>query len=342
MMAVLVVTAENSGIDRYSQELAKRIPVPRMESRRYLSARDTLRLLHKLRQSPYLVHLPGQHFARYALLLRSPFVVTVHDLVRICFPFARENMWERVGLKLDALGLRKAKHIIAVSAWTKADLVYYLKIPEDRISVIYNGIDRQVFKPVSGGRFSFPYLLYVGSERPRKNLGTLLRTFATLKSEGGALSNLKLVKVGSCGRTRECRQTTLAQVRRLGLQDEIIFAEYVSDGELASYYSSAIALVVPSLYEGFGLPLVEAMAYGCPIIASNISSLPEVAGDAALFFAPHDCDELAQLIRRVITEPELKSQLVSKGSNRVKLFSWERTAQQTLQVYHSVESKLNL
>jgi len=204
-MALLVSTVEHSGIDRYSQELAKRLGVATLETQRYRSPKDTLSLLRTLTKVSHLIHFPCQHFARYGLFLRKPFIITVHDLARICFPFARESIWDRVGLKLDALGLKRAQHIIAVSACTQADLVRLLGIPATKITVIYNGVDRSVFKPVAGRRFDFPYLLYVGTERPRKNLGVLLRAFAILKREGGVPPGLKLVKVGDAGRADKFR-----------------------------------------------------------------------------------------------------------------------------------------
>ena len=339
---MFVVTVEHSGVDRYSHELAKRMGVPTLESRRYLSLRESFHLLRRIRQHSDLVHLPSQHFARYGLFLGRPFIVTVHDLMRLCFPLARETMQEWMGLKLDILGLKRARHIVAVSNCTKRDLVSYLKIPEARISVIHNGLDRQVFRPIGVRCFPFPYLLYVGTERPRKNLSTLLSAFALVKNESSGYRDLKLVKVGTPGRVDEFRRATQAEVKRLGLEGDVIFVESVSDGDLAAYYSSAVALVVPSLYEGFGLPLIEAMACGCPVIASRCSSLPEVAGDAALFFAPRDSEKLARLIRRVVAELDLRADLVKKGFERVQLFSWERAAQQTLQVYHSVEAGLGL
>jgi len=339
---ILVSTLETSGIDRVSQELAKRMSVPMVETKRYMSIREVYSLLRRLRRIGEPIHLPSQHFARYALLLRRPFIVTVHDLARICFPYAKESMWERIGLRLDALGLKKVEHIIAPSACTKADLMSYLGIPEERISVVYAGVDLQVFKPVRARRFPFPYLLYVGSERPRKNLNALLAAFAALKRDASVFRDLKLVKVGVAGRSAEFRQRTCNEVESLGLREEVIFVEHVSDAELAAYYSSAIALVLPSLYEGFGLPLVEAMACGCPVIASNCSSLPEVASDAGLFVDPHDIDGLAQAMRRMVTDPALREQLMAKGFERAQHFSWDRAVQEMLQVYRKVEADLSL
>ena len=337
----LVTTLESSGIDRYSKELAKRIDIPLIETRRYLTLKDSLRLLNNLRQSPYLVHFPSQHFSRYGLFLGKPFIVTVHDLVRICFPFAKETIPQKLGLKLDVLGLRKAQHIVAVSKCTKTDLMQYLSIPARKITVIYNGVDRNVFKPVAGRSYDFPYLLYVGTERPRKNLGTLLAAFSLLK-RGSTVPGLKLVKVGSAGRTAEFRQVTLQQIRHLGLEGDVVFVDYVSDEDLAGYYSSAVGLVIPSLYEGFGIPLIEAMACGCPVIAASTPSLQEVANGAALFFSPRDSLELACLMHRLITEPALRNKLIGEGFERVMHFSWEKAAQATLQVYQKVEAELGL
>ncbi|MEI9476424.1 MAG: glycosyltransferase family 1 protein [Deltaproteobacteria bacterium] len=336
MMVMFIGTLEDSGIDRYSQELSKRIGVPTVETHRYLSLKESLRLLRKVRQTGHLVHFPSQHFARYGLFLNKPFIVTVHDLVRLCIRLEREDIQERIGLKLDCLGLKRAKHIITVSECTKADLIRYLKITESKISVIYNGVDRSVFKPVLGRHFEFPYVLYVGTERPRKDFGTLLEAFVALKREANQCRNLKLVKVGNAGRSDQFRQATLVQISRLGLEGQVIFTNYVSDMVLARLYSSAVALVIPSLYEGFGLPVIEAMACGCPIIASNSSSLPEVAGDAALFFTPKDVLELAHCLRRLIVDPYLRNELIVKAFERVSRFTWEKAARETLDVYRRV------
>ncbi len=338
-MIVFVTTLESSGIDRYSMELTKRIEVPTVETRRYLSLRDSIRLLNNLRHYRCLVHLPSQHFGRSGLLLGKPFIITVHDVVRMCFSYEKETMPEKLGIKLDILGLKKAQHIIAVSKCTKADLVKYLNIPPRKITVIYNGVDRKVFRPVAERQYSFPSVLYVGSERPRKNLSTLLTAFSLLKRDS-TIPDLKLVKVGNAGRTDKFRQATLREIRRLGLESDVVFADYVSDEELAIYYSSAVALVMPSLYEGFGLPLVEAMACGCPVIASNSSSLPEVAGDTALFFPPYDSMKLAHLMHRLVAEPALRNDLIGRAFGRVAHFSWENAARATLQVYQRIEAEL--
>ena len=156
------------------------------------------------------------------------------------------------------------------------------------------------------------------------------------------MRRLKLVKVGTAGRSDKFRQATLGKIQQLGLASEVIFLDSISDEELAAYYSSAVALVMPSFYEGFGLPVVEAMACGCPVIAANTSSMPEVAGDAALFFLPNDSDELARLIHRLATQSALRHHLTEKGFARVKRFSWERAAVETQRVYDTVLSRFSL
>ena len=330
---MLIVTTEASGVDKYSQEMAVRLGVKEVSTRRYLSFPDACRLSWVIRNEPDIVHLPNQNFARFALLRRNPYIVTVHDLIRFFFGFDHETLTERLWLRLDTWGIRRASHLIVPSHHTKGDLISYLKIPEDRISVIYNGLDHNVFKPVSAQTGYEPYILYVGSERPRKNLGRLLEAFALLKKE---FPELKLVKVGSRGRSERYRRNTLSRAISLGIAEDVVFVDHVSDEELAGYYSAAALLVYPSLYEGFGLPPLEAMACGCPVVASNTSSLPEVIGDAGIMVDPCDVPALAQAMRRVLSDSRLRGELVEKGLKRAQRFSWDRAAEQTWEVYRKV------
>ena len=332
-MPVLIVTIETSGVDRYSQELGKRLDVRKIESRRYLSLAESYRLARLVESQDDIVHLPNQNFARYALRTKNPFVVTVHDLIRFCFDFSRETITERILLKLDIRGIKRASHIIAVSQHTKSDLIEYFKMPDDRISVIYNGIDHSIFKPYDTKPPDEPYILYVGSERPRKNLARLIEAFAILKRE---FPELRLVKVGEPGRAEEYRQETLRKLDSLGLTPDVIFTSYTSESDLVRYYYSAALLVYPSLYEGFGLPPLEAMACGCPVVASNTSSLPEVIGEAGIMVNPYATNRLAQAMREVLTNSKLRDDMVTRGLEQAKKFSWERTAEQTQEVYHRV------
>jgi glycosyltransferase involved in cell wall biosynthesis len=333
---VLIVTSEESGLDRYSQEIANRLDVEKITCRRYLSPPKAYKLARSIGSRGEVVHLPNQHFARYALFLNRPFIITVHDLVRCCFNFDRESVSEKMLLNLDKRYIKRANHIIAVSESTKNDLVNYLKIPEGRISVIYNGVDHNVFKPHHVRLHYRRYILYVGSERRRKNLGRLFESFAALKRE---FPDLMLVKVGSPGRSKEFRNKTLETLSRLGITEEVIFVDHISEKDLAYYYSSAALLCYPSLYEGFGLPPLEAMACGCPVVTSNISSLPEVVGEAGIMVNPYDTRSLVQAMRQVLTDSKLRNSMVRKGLEQSKKFSWERTADLTLQVYNRVTGR---
>ena len=331
----LVVSTEHSGIDRYSQELAMRLPVSPIHTTRYGSMRQHLRFGWDLVRARHAVHFSNQHLGRWVSWLDQPCVVTVHDLVRLAFPHAPEDRMSVVGLALDRRGIRKATHVICVSEVTKKDLMQYLAVAEAKITVIYNGIDHSIFKPspVNDGRFSAPYVLYVGSERPRKNLVCLLRAFAAIKDRGPRFASLRLLKVGSAGRSEEFRTATLDEARRLGIDRDIDFVDHVSDQDLAVVYSNAVALVYPSLYEGFGLPVVEAMASGCPVVASNVSSLPEVAGSAALLVDPNDPAGFAEALHSVILDRDLRTRLRGDGLRRARDFSWDNTASVTYAVY---------
>ncbi len=229
--------------------------------------------------------------------------------------------------------------IIAVSQSTKDDLIHCLGIPDKRISVVYEGIDHSLFQPVSHRIYKHPYILFVGSEHPRKNFTTLLKAFSQLKSEPG-FKKLKLVKVGSAGgQEADFRNQTMEVVESLNLSSDVIFTDFVPETDLPAYYSGAEVFVLPSLYEGFGFPVLEAMACGCPVITSNTSSLPEVVGEAGIMVDPHNTDSLAQAMRRVLTDSELSNNMIRKGLEQAKRFSWEKTAEQTLEVYNKVENR---
>jgi glycosyltransferase involved in cell wall biosynthesis len=168
----------------------------------------------------------------------------------------------------------------------------------------------------------------------------LLRAFALVKQQGHPFKSLTLLKVGSAGRSDAFRKTTLDEAGRLGIERDLQFVEYVSDQELAVLYSNALALVFPSLYEGFGLPIVEAMACGCPVITSNVSSMPEIAGSAALLVDPHDTTALVEAIRWVILDPTHRARLRAQGLLRAQDFSWDKTAEATFALYQRVFGRL--
>ncbi len=329
----MLVTNELAGVDKYSQEIAKRLPVRQIESRRYLSLCDAYRLAGLVTREPDTIHLPNQNFARYAVFRRRPFIVTVHDLIRFRFPFYRETLSERILLRIDTHVLKRADHIIATSRHTAGDLVRHFGIPEERITPIHNGVNHGVFTPNNHRPLDEPYVLYVGSERPRKNLVRLLEAFAELRKE---LPSLKLIKVGSAGRSMRYRRTTERIVDRLGLHGEVIFHDYVPEEELAGFYRAASLLAYPSYYEGFGLPPLEAMCSGCPVVTSDTSSLPEVVGDAGILISPHETGGWVRAMRRVLTDGHLREEMVRRGIERAKGFSWDTAAKATEEVYRKV------
>ena len=278
---------------------------------------------------------------------RARAVLTVHDLsflrVPECFTGALRRYLERVVPR----SVRRADHVIADSHSTKRDLVELLGTPAGKVTVIHSGveprfrpiIDRAALGPVRQ-RYDLPerFIISVGTLQPRKNFATLVEAFARLKSETGnwkpGARSLKLVIAGGRGWLYE---EIFARVEALGLQGDVLFPGFVADEDLPALYNLAEAFVLPSLYEGFGLPPLEAMACGTPVVTSNVSSLPEVVGDAGLMVEPTDVESLAAAIERVLEDGDLRREMVQRGLARAKEFTWERAARRLLGVYTRME-----
>jgi glycosyltransferase involved in cell wall biosynthesis len=365
-MVTLVVTQGSGSLNSYSQKLAQKLDVPKVYTDIYqrVGERFNISWLSKealeaipedwsfiktLNKLNGIVHLPNQHLGRYGNFLKMPYIITVHDLIRY-FDLRRYGMYihrpnrrDKFYLTLDYKGVKKAVKIIAVSQATKKDLMYYLEIPEERISVIYEGIDHAVFKPLARpNKFGYPYILFVGSEHPRKNLSTLLRAFKRLEGQP-QFKNLKLVKVGKAGgREVNFRAQTMEVINTLNLNSKVVFTEVISVEDLRAYYCGAQCFALPSMYEGFGFPPLEAMACGCPVITSDGSSLPEVVDEAAIKVTPQDVGGLATVLEKVLTNQELKKNLIDRGMKQAVKFSWERTAKETRKVYQEVEESLGV
>jgi glycosyltransferase involved in cell wall biosynthesis len=263
-------------------------------------------------------------------------VVTVHDLSFLRFPeaFNRSN---RNYLRLfTTLSVRRANRVIAVSESTKRDLVDLLGIPAAKITVVYHGVEEE-FRPFTSStiadfrcKLGLPehFVLYCGTLEPRKNVDGLIAAFAKVKRE--ARLPHKLVLAGAKGWRYE---RIFALVEELGLKDEVIFPGYLAYGEQPLWYNAADVFVYPSLYEGFGFPPLEAMACGTPVISSDVSSLPEVVGDAGLLVDPGERDELADAIRKVLMDHELRLAMGKAGLLRASEFTWSRAAARTVEVY---------
>jgi glycosyltransferase involved in cell wall biosynthesis len=258
-----------------------------------------------------------------------PSVVTVHDLGYRYFPDAHP-LGQRLYLDWSTrFSSRAATHVIADSEATRRDLARFYGVPAEKVTVVYPGRDEQLRRvdptPVRA-RYGLgsDYLLHVGTLQPRKNLARLIAASGTLRAQW---PRLELVLAGQPGWQSE---SILALARQHS--DFVRLLNYVPDGDLAGLYSGALAFVFPSLYEGFGLPVLEAMACGTPVVCSNTSSLPEVAGEAVLLVDPGDMAALANAISRLLADASLRASLAAKGLEQVRKFSWERAAEETLGV----------
>ncbi len=352
-----------TGIDRYSQEIVKSMPLnntheyniisnEKIELQNitgnkifpdvspflktyswYLSIPFRLKnmdidIIHNMSQAPTFFGFDKKN------------ILTVHDLTPFIVPEYHPLSRSLLYKALLGRTLKFSDRIIAVSEQTKKDLVNVMNIPEEKINVIYEAANEQ-FKPMdkeycrnSLNRYniSSPFVLYVGTLEPRKNIPTLIQAFYKIKKFG---INHKLVIAGKRGWDYK---EILETVKNLKLQKNVLFTGYILEEDLPVLYNAADLFVYPSLYEGFGLPPLESMACGTPVITSNTSSLPEVVGDAGIMVDPYDVDGLSKSIYEVLTNDGIREDRIKRGLKRAKLFGWEITAKETLQVYEEVHN----
>lgn len=266
------------------------------------------------------------------------YIVTIHDLITRIFPYKFSFKHRLIQNSLLSLVLRKADKVIAVSRSTKQDLLRFYPQCEEKIKVIYEGVEPH-FYPRSAQevqrvrrkyRIDQNYFLFLGTLEPRKNIGRVVESFIRFKQETPA--ELKLVITGRKG---WLYKGILEQIRRSPYSQDLLFTDFVEDEDLPALYSGAEVFLYPSLYEGFGLPLLEAMACGAPVITSNGSSLRELAEGSALLVDPWKEDQLIQAMERM-KDSRIKSQLKKRGLERVKEFSWRKTAEETLKLYKEI------
>lgn len=300
---------------------------------------------HRLRLPLYVDLFTGPldlfHSPDFVLppLRRGRTIVTVHDLSFLRYPQCAARGLVSYLTSVVPRSLQRADLILADSAWTRQDIVDLLHIPASKIHVVPAGVGPE-YQPITDPaqrsavreRYGLPqrFVLHVGTLEPRKNLGRLLEALHGLRA---ADPDLKLVLVGGKGWLYE---EIFAAIERLRLADSVVFPGYVAEADLPVVYNLAKVLAYPTLYEGFGLPPLEAMACGTPVVCSNASSVPEVAGDAALLIDPLDTSALAATLQRVLSDEALRADLRWRGLAQARLFSWEAAAQRLLAAYTSL------
>ncbi len=288
------------------------------------------RLLHELRADVY-------HHPQYDLpiRLRIPAVVTIHDLK---FIYHRQFLAGRNGLKSAYIkhslryALRKADSIIAVSENTRCDLDRFLGQPSKRTTVIYHGVDGpgqagQNHKQ-TGLDIQADFVLFVGTRRPHKNIEGLIQALDLLRKQGD-----KQIDLVVAGKAYSDYTGPEKLVEHLGLEKHVHFLDFVPEAELPALYHACRIVSLPSFYEGFGFPVLEAMSYGKPFVGSNVTSIPEVMGDAGLLVDPNRPEDIAEKIERILTDAQLESRLSQKARQRAAEFSWRAMAEKTLEVY---------
>ncbi len=271
-----------------------------------------------------------------------PTVVTFYDMIPLVHPEFFSPSRRLLFRSTHLLASGAATRIIAVSEATKADMIRHIGVPPEKIVVIPLGVDRH-FHPQGREeimkirhKYGLPenYLLYVGTNKPHKNLECLVDAFQQIQNS--LRSDVKLVIAGPWDKRYDGAEK---MATLLGLRDRVQLIGWVEENDLPSLYSGAMVFVFPSLCEGFGLPVLEAMACGTAVVCSNRSGLSEVAGEAALLINPEDSRQLAAEIIRVLREKDLRQELTEQGLKRAKLFTWEKTAEKTLALYHQVMNK---
>ena len=293
--------------------------------------------------APLLMHAIGADLF-HGMLNVAPFaspvptLITVHDLAFIRFPQTFRS-YNRTYLDFATrISARKAAHIFAVSEHTKREVAGLIGVPEERITVTYDA-PREHFRPPETATLeafrrikNLPeqFILYVGTLEPRKNIITLLEAYDHILKEG---RTIPLVIGGGKGWMYE---PVFRRLEELGLQDRVRFAGYLDEEDLPLWYAAASVFVFPSIYEGFGMPPLEAMACGTPVVTSNSSSLPEVVGEAGVMVSPHDAEGFAKAIMRLLDDADLAADLRERGIAQAQRFTWKQAAERTLAVYKQV------
>jgi glycosyltransferase involved in cell wall biosynthesis len=302
-----------------------------------------LRSLH-----PGLVHIP---LNRVPLFMIHPYVVTIHDMANLLFEEKASSLRMQLRRYRFRRGLVRANRVIAVSDSTKRDVENMMGVPPYRIRRVYNAPDPGFFMRASsaGGQqhrileryqIHYPFLLYAGNIRRHKNIPRLIEAFAVVREELSSHPTYKDLRLIIIGDTISQYPGVRQAVIKSRVETVVRFLGFVPFDTLRCFYESAAAFVFPSRYEGFGLPPLEAMACGTPVVTSNASSLPEVVGDAAIQVHPENVFDIARGIREVLLDEELRATMIRRGREQASRFSWNWTARQVLEIYkEAVESE---
>jgi glycosyltransferase involved in cell wall biosynthesis len=292
-----------------------------------------------------LVHIPNLFSVPRAL--SCPYVMTVHDILEH-LSRAREQtgFWRTLHFQLTKRVLSGAARILAVSNFTKLEIEKLFNIPPGRIEVVYNAIDERLLHGhanpadrqliVERYQVTYPFLLYAGKISPHKNVVRIIEAFSALKTElekDQLFPDLKLIIIGDdVSGNPDLRRTVI----RSGVQNDVRFLGFVPIEVLRTFYDAAKIFVFPSLYEGFGLPPLEAMAHGTPVVTSNVSSLPEVVGNAAVLVHPENVFEIMRALHRVLLDQPLREKMKERSYRQAAKFSWEKSVHRIMDVYQEV------
>lgn len=299
--------------------------------------------LELMLKKPDILHLPTGHKVPFNCPRHT--VVTIHDLAFIEFPGYFEESVKWRCLRFTKHAILKAQRIIAISESTKKDILNYYNVDEQKVEVIYHGVE-DVFKPIQDKQsidlvckkygINFPFILFIGVLQPRKNISRLILAFKQVLDSGKG--NMQLVIAGNKGWMYEDIFNTAQQA---GITDRIIFTGYTPKSDVICLLNAAKVFVLPSLSEGFGLPILEAMACGVPVVSSNVSSMSEIVKDAGILVDPYNKHDIAQALLDIINNRQLADNLIKKGFKVAQSFTWEKTARKTLKLYESMMEMKN-
>jgi glycosyltransferase involved in cell wall biosynthesis len=292
--------------------------------------------------SPDLVHIPVN---QVPLMMIRPYVVTIHDMASLLFGEERSNLRMQLHRFRFRRGLERARRVIAVSEATKRDVENMFAIPAERICRVYNAPDpgflssgapsgsEEQLRILERYQIDYPFLLYAGNIRRHKNIPRLIEAFAVVRDKLTSHPKYKDLRLVIIGDTISQYPAVRQAVIKSRVEQTVRFLGFVPFDTLRCFYEYASGFVFPSRYEGFGLPPLEAMACGTPVVTSNVSSLPEVVGDAAVLVNPENVFDIARGISDVLLDEALREKLIRRGREQAARFSWERTAREVLEIY---------